>query len=115
STLEPVVQQHGLDAIGDTRKVHTDTLPPAIAICTREIDARMLVQQAVFTLHANDTPLPDIETSAKFLTRFTIPSASKKNVRDRLACLGLRPASVFPDLEHLAAELRDAEFHDKAV
>jgi hypothetical protein len=110
STLEPFVQQYALDAMGDTREVYDKRLPDAVAISTREIDARMLVQQSTFTLHANAKSLLDIRGNEHFLVGFTIPSASKKEVRDRLAWFGLRPASIFPDLEHLAAELRSAEF-----
>ena len=74
----------------------------------------MLVQQAAFTVHADGTPLTEIKGD-KILCRYTIPAANKKDVRDRLAWLGLRAATVYPDLENLAAELRRAEFHPTAV
>jgi hypothetical protein len=115
STMEPLVLQYALDAIGDTTKVYKDTLPTAISICTREIDARLVVQQSVFTLHADETALPKINGSQQFLKVFTIPTTAKQGLRNRLAWLGLRPADLFPDLEHLAAELREAKFHDSPV
>jgi len=114
STLEPFVQQYALDAMGDTRKVYTERLPAAVAICTREVDVRMLVQQAAFTLHAEGTALTEIG-GEKILARYEIPAASKKHVRDRMAWLGFRAATVYPDLENLAAELRAAEFLEKSV
>jgi hypothetical protein len=66
-------------------------------------------QQAAFTLHAESTALTEIKGD-KILARYEIPAASKKDVRDRLAWLGFRTATVYPDLENLAAELRAAEF-----
>jgi FRG domain len=110
STLEPFVQQYALDAIGQKDKVHTDPLPNAVAIGTREIDVRMLVQQSVFTLHSDATALSEVASDPPILATFVIPASAKQQLRWRLAWLGLRPASVFPDLEHLAAELRAAEF-----
>ncbi|WP_423414848.1 FRG domain-containing protein [Hyphomicrobium sp. B1] len=114
---EPVVAQFALDAIGDTRKVFHHPLPAAVAISTREIDVRMLVQQSVFTLHSKATPLIDFNRGdpGPILKRYLIPSAAKANLRNRLAHLGLREASLFPDLGHLADELRKAEFHTTGV
>lgn len=115
STSEPLVQQYALDAIGNTEKVYADKLPIAITICTREIDVRMLVQQSVFTLHADETQLLEIHCSKAHTISFTIPASAKQAVRHRLAWLGLRPSNVFPDLEHLAAELGKAEFLNSLV
>jgi hypothetical protein len=118
STFEPFVQQYALDAIGDTVKVYTEALPKAVAISTREIDVRMLVQQAAFTLHEDGTQLPEIgpdRADQPFLATYVIPAAAKSELRSRLAWLGFRPATVYPDLEHLAAELRQLEFHRRPV
>jgi hypothetical protein len=115
STLEPFVQQHALDAIGEKDKVYPDPLPKAVAICTREIDARMLVQQSVFTLHSDGTALSEIGANPPMLVTHVIPPSAKEQLRWRLGWLGLRPASVFPDLEHLAAELRAVEFLTRPV
>jgi len=50
-----MVQQYALDAIGDTRKVYKDPLPAAAAdLQLARSTCRMLVQQAVFTVHASD-------------------------------------------------------------
>jgi hypothetical protein len=41
------------------------------------------------------------------------PAKGKRSPRP--TGIRLRPATVFPDLENLAAELRSAEFHNAAV
>src|SRR5262249_32320136 len=115
STMEPLVQQYALDAMGDTRKVYPDALPKAVALRTRKIDVRMFVQQAAFTLHADGTPLSEIGANPPFLAMLEVAAFAKRELRSRLAWLGFRAANVYPDLVHLAAELRGVEFHRRLV
>src|SRR5262249_57877965 len=81
STMEPLVQQYALDAMGDTRKVYPDALPKAVALRTRKIDVRMFVQQAAFTLHADGTPLSEIGANPPFLAMFDVPAFAKRELR----------------------------------
>jgi len=78
-----------------------------IGLVTEEIDLRMMVQLSVFTIHGSPRPLngrPGIGPA--HLQKFTIAGAAKGHLLDQLASLGIRERTVFPDLEHLAADVR---------
>lgn len=82
-------------------------LPYIIAIQTTEIDLRMTQQQSVFTIHGTATALDDLrETERKgFLRSWLIPAKSKPALRKELSWLGIRKATLFPDLDNLAKDL----------
>ena len=67
--------------------------------------AHMLQQGACFTLHMpgclaiNENP-----TNSK---RFRIPSSSKRVLLEELRAVGVNWATLFPDLDHLAQEIRE--------
>jgi len=84
-------------------------LPPqgVVATLTTEIHFRMLQQQSVFTIHATGrTPIEELPDNAYFLKSYRIPFAAKEGLRKELFNLGIREANLYPDLEHLAADLR---------
>jgi hypothetical protein len=80
------------------------------AMGAREIDLRMLVQQAQFTIHSDEDDLRDLSTSQSLLRRFVIPADSKRSLRRVLWTLGISRASLFPDLAALAIELSSTNF-----
>jgi hypothetical protein len=73
-----------------------------IAIDTYEIDQRMLVQQAKFTLHSTAADA-SIENRSCFMG-FKIPSKAKAHIRQLLKFLGITRSTLFPDLHNLALE-----------
>lgn len=77
----------------------------AIAIAAVEIDVRMLLQQATFTVHSTGGPVEAFPQSDKFLWKLSIPAGAKPRIREQLARLGIRSTTLFPDLEHLAQEV----------
>lgn len=79
--------------------------PSIVAVATKEIDNRMLIQQSQFTFHGSDMPLDQVTQEETFLVRFDVPSAAKTKIWQELALLGIRESTLFPDLEHLAREL----------
>lgn len=76
-----------------------------VAVVPAETDPRMMVQQAVATIHGTTTPIEDIPGADKFLVKFDIPANAKKRIRLELGWLGIRKSYLFPDLEHLAEDL----------
>jgi hypothetical protein len=76
-----------------------------LASMPAEIDTRMMLQQSVFTIHGSAKPLEEFEGNEHFLMRFIIPATAKAEMRKVLQICGIDQASLFPDLEHLAAEL----------
>jgi FRG domain-containing protein len=78
-----------------------------VAMEPRESFGRMLLQQSRFTVHGRSEGLDETPGEAPYLCRFVIPAASKAYFAQTLGLLGIRPSTVFPDLDHLAEELRD--------
>lgn len=80
----------------------------AIAVDAPEIDNRMLVQQAVCTVHGERTPLEKLEEfGGGGFVKFIIPAGLKERVEKHLALRGFTHDWLFPDLHHLAQELRE--------
>jgi len=71
-----------------------------------EVDLRMLVQQGVFTIHNTRIPLNKQDNFEEFCLKFTVPSEAKFTLRDELDSLGFNLRNLFPDLEHLALDLK---------
>ncbi len=81
-----------------------------VAVAAKEIDMRMLVQLAAFTIHGTETPLETVPSANSFLRRLVIPAAAKKSMHEQLEVLGLRHSTLFPDLQSLAQELKTRLF-----
>jgi hypothetical protein len=77
----------------------------AVALFPDEVDARMLAQQSVFTIHANKLPLNKQVGAENFLARVLIAREAKESLRQELLALGVKDSSLFPDLEALARDL----------
>ena len=90
----------------------------AYGIGTREIDARVLLQQGAFTIHSDDKDLADVDfqypghtgTPPPWRRAFRVPHGAKKQVRQFLRELGVYESTLFPDLATLAKELRNRPF-----
>lgn len=90
--------------------VRSDSVPPTTGLCLAvagaQLDARMLVQQAVFTIHTSGTPIDELMGCVGFLRKFEIPADSKPRILADLDRLGINEMHLFPDLEHLAHSLK---------
>jgi hypothetical protein len=81
-----------------------------LAIYPDEMDVRISVQLSTFTIHGIPDPLEDLTATSKPLTKFLIPAQAKETLAMALINLGIRGPNLFPDLEHLAADLATMEF-----
>lgn len=77
-----------------------------LAIAPNLIDIRMISQLSGFTIHDERDYLEENVKSDDFLVKFEIPAQSKEKLREQLKHAGLRPSSLFPDLEHLSKEVK---------
>jgi hypothetical protein len=77
-----------------------------LAIDGQEIDLRMLAQMGRFTLHSDSTPLEQKTYNAEWLRRFIIPKEAKTTIRNQLSAFGVQLPNLFPDLGHLAEDLK---------
>ena len=96
--IQPLFKAPFVDSGENTNKI--------AAVSIRHIDIRQTVQLSVFSIHGDKTPLNEHDDSGLFLTRFEIPAISKKVLRLELLALGIRESNIFPDLDHLADELK---------
>jgi len=78
-----------------------------LAMTGPQVDLRMLVQSAAFTIHGSRTPLNELRDKDQFLTKIIIEEEEKRFVREALAISGFSRSQLFPDLESLAQNLID--------
>ncbi len=76
-----------------------------VASYATEVDLRMLLQQAVFTIHGVATALEDLPNAERCLVRFVVPEDSRSALSKELRLLGIRVSSIYPDLTHLGLDL----------
>ena len=76
------------------------------ALAFMRIDARMAAQLSTLTIHGSRVPLEKRTESARYLLKFVIPATAKQSLRMELIDLGIRESVLFPDLDHLAEELK---------
>lgn len=105
----PTVGRLGIQAFRPNTKQRDERI---LSVLTEEADARHMVQQSAFTLHGRSEALDERSDCGRFLTRIRIPSVAKNGLRQVLALYGVTRASLFPDLENLAAELAGLDFAD---
>ena len=85
-----------------------------------QIDTRMMMQQAGFTIHAigdgggtdaaNDCDLA--KRPGDFLMEFTIAAGARSKISEELKSVGLHQSTVFPDLDNLAEDI-EAEWRQR--
>jgi hypothetical protein len=80
--------------------------PPVYAATSVETDMRMFAQQGCFTIHGAECPaLEDIEELDPYLLKVVIPADAVPKFAEELDACGMREGDIYPDLDHLSAEL----------
>lgn len=117
---EPVVAL--AEAVFEPLQAQSEHARKIVAFVGQEIDARMVVQQAVYTIHGARNELskhleaPNVGQGApasakkpvasavagEMLRFITIPHDAKPKLRNALEVLGIRKVNLFPDLAHLS-------------
>jgi len=87
-----------LDVAPETNKV--------LAVMASEHDLRMFVQQGCFTVHSDQTALNLRSDSSEYLTKLVIPIKALRSFAKEIEICGFRKGDIYPDLEHLADELK---------
>jgi hypothetical protein len=78
----------------------------ARAAMAAEKDPRMFVQQGCFTIHSDGVRLNKREGHSRYLSCIEIPKECVREMAKDIDVCGFRKGDMFPDLEHLADELR---------
>lgn len=100
----------GLSIRGSCLSGRRTTRPLLAWLSRRQINLRLVAQSAAFTLCSDtrqsfDSFLKQQGLSAA-LTKYVIPAAEIRRVRDQLDLVGIDERRLFPDLGGLASELR---------
>jgi len=82
---------------------------PPLAVLGTEVDLRMLMQQAAFTIHPDPTPLEEMERPERFLMKLRIPHEHKPILQQQLQRIGIRRWSLFPDIANLARDIAETD------
>lgn len=77
-----------------------------LSVMASEHDLRMFIQQGCFTIHSDRNALNLRKEPERYLTKFRIPAQSIQSFADEVEACGLRKGDIFPDLDHLSAELQ---------
>ncbi|MDR1564668.1 MAG: hypothetical protein LBS74_06900 [Oscillospiraceae bacterium] len=87
-----------------------------VACFPTETDVRVYNQQSVFTVHSSVKRLTEIHEELKkkekekekenLLFEIIIPHGCKKSIFNELFICGIGHSNVYPDLEHLALDIR---------
>ncbi len=93
-----------------TNPITEKTTDYILAIPNKEFDIRHIMQQSVFTIHGRANPINKIENNSKFLVKYEIPAELKNKLLVDLRSLGISETFLFPDLEHLASDIKNRNF-----
>lgn len=86
-----------------------------VGIMPSETHIRVMVQLSVFTIHGSGKILDELPNTDRFLIKFSIPHESKNDLKEQLKFLGVRESNLFPDLDHLANEIRSLRFRKPPI
>ena len=89
------------DSVDETVETDPFSVTRVIRYRPSHINARIVVQRGLFTIHPN----PSEPLVAKGIKRALIPAHSRKKLRDELHRYGVSSAVLFPGLDGLAAEI----------
>jgi len=83
-----------------------------VACYATETDGRVYNQQSTFTVHSSLRRLTEVHEEIKqnsneeLLIQIIIPANKKEKIFEELFCCGITHSNVFPDLEHVAMDIR---------
>ena len=108
--VHTVEKGYGFDRFAAIFEPRLAKLGP-MAIRPRVVDLRMSVQRSYFTVHGTKQDGINVQLAGSdmerlgFLKKIEMRSAEAKAIRDQLLSFGVGPASLFPDLDGLCAEV----------
>jgi len=85
--------------------------PAVLAVAPIESDMKIFAQHGTFTVHVSDKPLNLMDGSEAWLRKIIVPKQHVPNMALELDALGLRLSDYFPDLYHLARDIKRGRSH----
>jgi hypothetical protein len=102
---EPEIQKM-VDLAFQRYPAKTKTGDRVLAMSGPELDLRMLMQWAVYTIHSNDTPINQLANNANYAAEIIIPEKDRTQLRQALNIAGFSKTRLFPDLQSLADDIK---------
>lgn len=110
SDVDEVLNKNGIKSVWDLFNLHNDDHPFVCMLEPPALDARIISQNAAFTLASTKTRgLDQILEEAGItdcLSKFVIPAEKVEMIRDQLDLCRIDERKIFPDLDGIAAEMR---------
>jgi hypothetical protein len=82
-----------------------------LAVWQQDVHPRMLMQSGVFTVHSTDESLEKLNDGAppneRFLRKLIVADKARSEIDAGLAAVGVNGSAVYPDLDHLAKEIKE--------
>jgi len=81
-----------------------------LSIIPDQFDLRHIAQQTVFTIHGRPEPLDTQSYSEPCTHKIKVKKECKGEIRELIKFFGITESNIFPDLDHLANELKNLKF-----
>jgi hypothetical protein len=105
--VTPSIEAHGCQNMISAAFTHrVEENNKVRAVTAAENDLRMFVQQGCFTIHSDPEPLNFRDDCGAYLSSIVIPGKHVRRVAFEVDVCGFRQGDIFPDLGHLADELK---------
>lgn len=105
--VTPAIDAEMVSPLLDPAFLHkAEETQQVLAVMASEHDLRMFVQQGCFTVHSDKTPLNKRPNCSSYMKKLVIPAQAVPSFAKEVEICGFRKGDIYPDLEHLADELR---------
>ena len=94
----------------NSRRINQEVSDKIIACYPVEYNMRIYTQQSAFTVH-NTFKKIEFINNKHLLMKYDIPAECKKAIYEELQICGITLRNVYPDVEHIAEELK--QFYNK--
>ena len=81
-----------------------------LSILPDQCDLRHIAQQTVFTIHGRADTLDTQPYKEPCIHKITVKKECKGEIRELIKHFGITKSNIFPDLDHLADELKHLRF-----
>lgn len=111
------LREHGVirRLVGEAFSDDPAELDTAAALVGEELDVRMMLQLAGFTIHGSPKPFEQLRGVGPALTKLVIRAKHKPEIYEWVNRLGITRRNLFPDLSNLARSIRGSTAEEGSI